>query len=284
MKNNYDVWQTMYESDFSRDKYLYHYTNFSKAFLILDGQNLKFSKISLANDTLEAKPKINFEKRLDAITFSKIRDYFSSANNDYLQLLCFSQDAELNYEVCPTERMIYSDYSGRGFALPRMWAQYADNNNGVCFVFDKKKLINIIKESLWGCLIHYDKVHYITHYKPYEGDMNDIVNYIKKVSVKNNITSNIKHIDFLNNYKDFVKYNYFTKLDDWKSENEFRFLAYGDEDHYVPNIFEAIVGIVIGENTSDTNMRIIKFFCDEHFDIVKISFNCDGCILKNIYE
>ena len=33
-----------------------------------------------------------------------------------------------------SEKIKYNDYTGRGFSLPRMWAQYANNNDGVCFV------------------------------------------------------------------------------------------------------------------------------------------------------
>ena len=34
------------------------------------------------------------------------------------------------------------------FYLPRMWAQYGENHKGVCFIFDKAKLIKKITKEL----------------------------------------------------------------------------------------------------------------------------------------
>lgn len=284
MRQNFDVWYTVYEEDFKSDKYLYHYTDFSKAFLILDGQKLKFSKLNLANDTMEAKPKINFSKQIDYITFSKVLAHFSYTNNNFLQLLCFTQDSSAKKAIKESERIMYSDYSGRGFARPRMWAQYANNNNGVCFVFDKSKLISLIKTNLKSGLIHNGEVGYSDHFTPSNYEMNDVIEHVNFLSDKSDLVQNINDVEFLKKYKNFVEYNYFSKLDDWIGEKEFRFLAYGDKDYYIPNIFDALVGIVIGESANATDARIINMLCDQRCDIMKISFTCEGCILKNFYE
>lgn len=283
MDYHFEAWQTMYEKDFDKDKFLYHYTNVSKAFKILHGKQLKFSKLNLMNDTLEAKPKLSFDKHIDSTTFQKIVCHFGYTNNHYLQLLCMSKDSRIEMSA-PNERTLYSDYSGRGFALPRMWAQYADNNNGVCFIFDKSKLISIIKDTLGAELIRMGNVDYVSHFEPINIDLASVLDHVKRSGSKSEIVRNIKEVDFLKKYENFVQYNYFSKLDDWKGENEYRFLAYGDEDNYIPDVFEAIAGIVVGEFIEDSNLRIIELLSENQFEIMKISFNCDGCMLTNIDE
>ena len=279
----FEVWKTMYEKDFNRNQFLYHYTNVSKAFKILYGKKLKFSKLNLMNDTLEAKPKLSFDKHVDSTTFQKIVQHFGYTNNNYLQLLCMSEDSNVEMKA-DNDRIKFSDYSGRGFALPRMWAQYADNNNGVCFIFDKSKLTSVIKKALGAELIGMGKVDYISHFKSFDIDLISVVEHVKKLGTKSELVRNINEVDFLKKYENFVRYNYFSKLDDWKGENEFRFLAYGDQDNYIDNIFESIAGVVVGESIEDSNLKIIELLCENQFEIMKISFNCDGCILTNIDE
>lgn len=283
MEDRFDVWQTMYEEDFEKNKFLYHYTNVSKAFKILYGKQLKFSKLNLMNDTLEAKPKLSFDKHIDSTTFQKIIHHFGYTNNHYLQLLCMSKDSTTTMTAL-NDRTLYSDYSGRGFALPRMWAQYADNNNGVCFIFDKLKLIKIIKDTLGVELIRKGNVNYVSHFKPLNIDITSVLEHVKKSGSKSDIVRNINELDFLKKYQNFVQYNYFSKLDDWKGENEYRFLAYGDQDNYIPNIFQAIAGIVVGESIETSNLKIIELLSENQFEIMKISFNCNGCMLTNINE
>lgn len=124
------AWFTVFDEEFDSDKYLYHYTEFSKAFKILDGNCLKFSKINRTNDTLESKLKICFDKTndngFDYFQLSNLVQLFHEICSYNLQLLCFSMDKKCkNNNV--DELTKYSDYSGRGFAMPRMWAQYSNN-------------------------------------------------------------------------------------------------------------------------------------------------------------
>lgn len=53
----------------------------------------------------------------------------------------------------------------------------------------------------------------------------------------------------------YIVYNYFTKLDDWSSENEFRYITFSDSsiegDVEISSISSALCGIVIGERMGD---------------------------------
>ena len=92
------------------------------------------------NDTVEAKVKINFTGN-DVKDFTKkqqkINRYMQSFT-EYMQLLCFCKDHEKKEPIYDKDNdMYFVDMMGRGFSLPRMWAQYADNNKGVCLIIDK---------------------------------------------------------------------------------------------------------------------------------------------------
>lgn len=94
----------------------------------------------------------------------------------------------------------------------------------------------------------------------------------------------MQFVSFLKKNENFTKHNYFTKLKDWENENEFRILAYGDDDFYIPQIKEAIVGIVIGEQIKSNNEKIINIFCKNICEVKKINFTYNGCMLDNIYN
>ena len=162
MKEN--LWKTIFISDFDNNKYLYHYTNVDKALKILTSNSLRFSRIDYTNDTSESKLKINFEKpdfnveseikEFDKKT-EKILDFFNR-KNPLIRLLCFSMDVKYSKADIQsiynkqhlTSKDKYYNVLGRGFALPRMWAQYASDNKGVCLIIDKEKLLDKVDKQL----------------------------------------------------------------------------------------------------------------------------------------
>lgn len=281
MKNQHFVWLTLFDEQlFNPRKYLYHYTDINKATKIIYNGSLKFSKISNTNDTLESKPRIGDDKK-----YSNCIEQFKELNRNYVQLLCFSMDSivdlkKIKFEV--TDKIRYTDFSGRGFALPRMWAQYANNNSGVCLIFDRKLLTDLIENQLGTNFIVGESIKYISQFDEYpfatqrEQIIANLLNDVKNLKSKP-ITSH-----FLKTHLEFIKYNYFSKLDDWAAEKEFRFLAYGKKEYFINNILDSLVGVVIGEKTEDSDLEILKFLVDEYSDIKRISFTFNGCKLVNI--
>lgn len=89
-------------------------------------------------------------------------------------------------------------------------------------------------------------------------------------------------LDFLRSNLDFVKYNYFCKLDDWSGENEYRFFSYGESDYFIKDITDALIGIVVGENIEPANENIIKILCNNVCEVKKITFTYKGCQLTHI--
>ena len=128
--NDYLVWSPLYKVD--RTKYLYHYTSVEKAFKILYYKTLQFANITTTNDIFEQKPKLSFDET-DLNTFDMVRTiqkYFLKEQNR-VRILCFSQDYEKDINMDNLSRdQRRANVIGRGFALPRMWAQYSSNNEG----------------------------------------------------------------------------------------------------------------------------------------------------------
>lgn len=281
MKFDNKVWLTLYQDEFQRDEYLYHYTSVEKATTILNGNSLRFSKITTMNDTLEAKPKMSL---IDISADNNLKEIFkqiNEINQKFIQLLCFVKDTNIEKHA-DKQLTCLSDYSGRGFALPRMWAQYAHNNDGVCFIFNKRKLLNIIHKEIKTNLIYEGDIKYVSQYTALNFNYEESFNSL--FGQKGEFNKTFAFANFLKENQSYTQYNYFYKLDDWSNENEFRILACGDENIFVNDIVQALVGIIIGEQIKPVDEKIIKYFCQDICEIKKIDFSYNGCALTNIYN
>ncbi len=264
---DYDIWKALYVDEFNHKKYLYHYTSADSATKILHTNSLLFGKISKTNDTTESKVRIsfdppstadkNYQKKCDSIS-----NYLTS-NKDIFQLMCLSTDTKLTpaerrkYLLKITSNDKYYDVSGRGFALPRMWAQYAHNHEGVCFVLNREKLIQMIKDNF--SFYRADYVKYSNICDRYHFDNQKINSLYQKISTSTN--GNLPLLSQVND-NDFLLYNFYNKSSDWENEHEYRVIIYVDptnaERVKIPKITDAIEGIVIGERMDLTTQDIIR--------------------------
>ncbi len=305
------MWYTWYDRKFDAKKYLYHYTSINAALKILDSEKLRFSMISRANDTIESKPKIEFpyddsdsdiEEKI-----STVKDHIQNINKYHIALLCFSKDAPKSKnnagkeksQTSIDENQYYTDLSGRGFALPRMWAQYAEDNCGVCLMFNREKLLSEVNKQLSGFFIEAMDVTYKKNFEcvKLDKELFDSI-YLQLSQDKSILVMNSFLKDKAN--RDFVIYNYFTKSMDWKNENEFRILMCFDKSanakfYYLNHIFDFLEGIIIGENTSETDENLISLLADASnhsqnkekvtltskskkvIPVKKLYFDLDGC-------
>ncbi|MBP1562122.1 MAG: DUF2971 domain-containing protein [Oscillospiraceae bacterium] len=260
-----------------QEKYLYHYTSFENALKILYHNTLKFSKLSASNDSFERKPKVKLDckdLKLHQI-YSYIHDGLEKIRCN-IRILCFSTDADydkiksqyVEMNSLFSKDMIRENVLGRGFALPRMWAQYADNNHGVCLVFDKKKIEDCIKK----CQINFygQNVEYKAYYQPIIITENQLDQIIKGINTNPlDFVKQISTSDF-----NYIVYNYFTKLDDWSSENEFRYITFSDSsiegDVEISSISSALCGIVIGERMGDVEKYILELLLADGFNELQL--------------
>ncbi len=288
-----NVWRTLFTSNFDCGQYLYHYTSIEKAIKIIYSKQLWFSSINNTNDTTEAKLRIKFKKvnsnkniTPDERTLA-VTNYLSQ-RSDSIRILCFSQDADLTEKELNQaiklhynhEKDKYFDISGRGFALPRMWAQYASNHEGVCFIINKKifdqKLSSLVflKESI----VHYK--NFFTCHEIDETQLNCLYNRITQHS--NGLLS---FLDLLYNDKHFIEYNYFEKQKDWENEREYRYIALVDRSILNPNIqinglFDFVQGIVIGEKIDPAYENVIRKSVESRCEVKKIHFDTNMCYVS----
>lgn len=269
--DNHKIWAPIEKVE--QGKYLYYYTTYNDAVKILFYDTLKFSKLNSSNDAFEQKPKVKFDSKDLALQkmFTQIHDGFEKIR-DNIRILCFSTDAvfekiqkqyqEMNLLL--SKDLIRENVMGRGFALPRMWAQYANKNHGVCFVFDKKKLEDRFKKS--RIVFNSEYVDYVAYYKPFE-ITEEQLDYIQN-GINIDPSYYVKQITSIDSK--YIKYNYFTKLEDWSSENEYRYITFidrvVDDVVEVSSISSALCGLVIGERMCDVEKHMISLLLEDSFD------------------
>lgn len=276
------TWLTLFDPEYSSDLFLYHYTSFKNACKILYSNSLKFSSLSNTNDTNESKAKIIAKEIRDKNIIKDAVLSFERINKSRMRLLCFSQDnsGEKEKHLLKMSTNCFDDYTGRGFALPRMWAQYANNHSGVCFIIDTDKLNHVItrNRTLLPKIIIRDRVKYTNHFAAFEIKHSEL-EYVQRLFSSND---SILHYDYLKNTPSFLEYNYFQKNIDWQQENEYRILAYSTDELYLNGFSEYCVGMVVGEMTDECEMKILNSLTDNRFLIYQIKFELGECRLKKI--
>jgi hypothetical protein len=231
--------------DLDTSKCFFHYTTRDAAFGdIVPRRRLRFSSYGRMCDPLENQPwqwigewsvSPQHDPRLGENKFMdfnrRARDVFRLA-----QLLALTKDAD-NYGAEA------ADFA-KGWARARMWEQYSENHGGVCLVFDKERLTELLVRDVAKQLGH----------PPYHG----AVEYSERGS---RAYLNL-HVDDLPETVEpeyvntFIEANkgplFFEKVIDWQSEHEYRFVTTAPPE--VPlyaEIGDALVGVVAGERFPD---------------------------------
>ena len=146
--DDFRIWLPL--DDVEKGRYLYHYTTYSAAIKILFYQTLRFSRLCRTNDAFEQRPKIKcYNDEIELAKMFRLTKKLFQRQQDNIRLLCFSMDPDIDdfrneYQEMKqylSKDQIRQNVNGRGFALPRMWAQYAGNNTGICLVFDNSTAI-----------------------------------------------------------------------------------------------------------------------------------------------
>lgn len=276
------------------NQYLYHYTTMEKAYNILCSNELWFSDLTSTNDVFEQKVKISFKniKKLHSeknecieykATIAKINEVrkYMDRSRASIKLLCFSRDvkfSDLNDQAAYTtlQESLTNDLRainviGRGFSLPRMWAQYASDNKGVCFILNKNKILRKVKRL--GHSFMSGNVEYYPLYSPYRMPVDEFNKTYELITTQ--YDDAIKTM--LKDDYQYLRYDLFSKLSDWSSENEYRIILTnntGEKTVKLKNIREAIEGIVFGANTDDANTTIINLLGEKfELDIRKIVYD-----------
>src|SRR5262245_20057369 len=129
---------------------LCHYTAREKALeKILESKKIRLGQFAFTNDPRESKEWIAPTATWSNETIFEHVDYQYEVNRirkEEWLVLCMAchNNPNLNFYGNITEEYDHIKY---GFSHSRMWSQYADNYQGVCFVFDGRKLDKEIRKS-----------------------------------------------------------------------------------------------------------------------------------------
>ncbi len=223
------------------NKYLYHYTSLSTGMEhILNNGTLRLSPFSKVNDPKESKERfivIRYSSVMRPFSENeKIRNRANKILMNCSKAICFSCDNTRLNTISKDEKIFY-----RGYCKPRMWAQYGENHRGMCLVFDKKKLINSVKNYTIGKgNLFSGKVQYKNNSKEMDA-FNFDYSLIDKFGLEDYL--------FRFHFDKYKKEVFFSKLLDWRDEQEFRIVLVNNEDGYLDVPFQdSLASICIGAN------------------------------------
>jgi hypothetical protein len=223
---------------------VYHYTKASTAIKhILPSGTIQLGSYATTNDPKETRNwsfgvRSTSDLDLGKYKMDELSRKLSSLLKEKTQVCCFSQDKP------PLSGIQLSDILHRGYAKPRMWAQYAENHRGVCMVFNRDRLLQKIiqqtsnKAVIAGEVIYDDEpVIHGTHLHEY------MINADLLESL--GIEAYAQH-----HLKEYVQPLFFRKLKDWQDEREWRVIAFTSSNQPIQIKYgDALVGIVHGEST-----------------------------------
>lgn len=233
-------------------KCVFHYTKLTAAVdFILPSMTLLMSSLALLNDPREAKSwPFKFYARslrsdFDPHLFQAATDFVTLRS----QVLCFASDG-------PDDA---GDLLKRGFARPRMWAQYADNHKGVCLAFDIEELNDTIQASV-ASPVFSGPVEYVeSSWGHPEGDHPYGVVYLEDVH----------HLGLDAMLKPMVRAShnefFFQKHIDWRDEEEYRWVAFSEDGvRLAIPAMPALRAVFVGADCSDTTIERIVELCRPH--------------------
>ena len=252
------------------DRFLYHYTSAETAAgYVFRDRSLKLGSFLCMNDPKENKDfrfwtaAARHDRLLDS-GVEGLPSKFSRALKAMTRVACFCTDSR------PLTGETLRDISSRGFAKPRMWAEYGKKHTGVCLVFDSKRLAEQIMAGAPGCeAVCGGKVNYTN--RLFGNSMED-----------RHYCIDVEHLDRVGfdsavglHARQFRHRLFFEKMTDWRDEQEFRWvvLSRAEGDLHI-DYSDSLVGVMIGERTSDveTILRLLPL----NVEVIKLGW-INGC-------
>jgi hypothetical protein len=222
-----------WEKLFNSEDAICHYTSIENGMDILSSGKIKLSPFKDANDPFEFLDKPFIGNQGDINIHMDSRSVGSFHINDDIKhrvkflSFCTNYDSKVICGETGSERTEKSIY--KCYGKPRMWAQYGRNHSGLCLIFSKKKLEELIanKNIVSGFTVYYESE--INDYPPLDLRKSYHIEYVSEY-----ISNNIQSI-------------FYKKTADFVDENEYRIVTYCDsgEDVTLP-IKDIIIGVIRG--------------------------------------
>lgn len=212
--------------------FFFHYTKWEAALEIIVSRSLRLSPYHRMGDPSESQQPARvpagafpFATRLSEIkpTPEAVTDQVDAlyANS---KLLSFTTDESVSSCCCQSQATTdeVSEAWTKGWARPAMWQHYAASHRGVCCVFTRERLCEVGLEQLredcpdaWAAPVEYLPPSHMHHGS---GTIDVRCGQSAQALVQQHFAE----------YRD----RFFTKIDDWEHEHEFRFLLPSTEDGY----------------------------------------------------
>ena len=228
---------------------LLHFTSLSRLIEdILPQKNLYMGLFSDTNDPYENQ-LFQFDPENWTYPDNDIHKYFELKTQlnhivrENARMICFS------FDEAPTWLSVY------GYRSSTMWAHYGDKHKGVCVVLDRNKFVkeNRARIDLLG------KVKYTKELKKPEINLASI-NVITEKTVQN-VVRELRQVIF------------FSKLKDWRYENEYRVVNYKNPTVEFCSIKDSLVGIILGMRVNDNYLPTILRLVNKNVTISKAIFH-----------
>jgi len=146
----------------------------------------------------------------------------------------------------------------RGFAHPRLWEQYGGAHRGVCICFNRDALRKAMTDSLERRGVG----------KPFYGDVSYRDGPISPEALElrlHDVQVDAEVQDVLDTH--IRKHHhelFFTKLLDWQTEREFRFvITTNDVDPVDVPIHNTVRAVILGQDVAPTYKPALAALCDE---------------------
>jgi hypothetical protein len=236
---------------------LYHYTSLDTALQhIVPAQKIRLGPFSSMRDPRESADwSISVGGFVgDVDPRDDIRDFwqFNRRVNELksqVKVLSLTEDAAREGDATTIA-------FGRGYAHPRLWEQYADNHRGVCLCFHRELLHRRLRESLepYGSELHCGPVIY----EDREIAPEALYTLVEKLRTEGPIDAASSHL------REHINELFFTKLRDWETEREYRFVIQTNEpDPIIARVSTSLRAVILGADPGSRYYEAaLAKFCD----------------------
>jgi hypothetical protein len=239
------------------DETIYHYSKFNTAIeSILWNNNLKLFPIRETHDPMEYRKALGgyYSHANGKEEFSKMPEYDQIGASVQRRIEVLSYDNCIATYFCKNENHYTCNepkfMDALGFLKPRMWAQYGEQNRGICIAFSKSRLLQEIIGNLDEDTFLFSgdvKYHLLKDYRT------------KLHSIDANEASNMGEDAYIKAYMDkWYERLFFWKHYDYKDESEFR-ICLTSKKPPINNfkIDTSILAIILGEKVPEVYKKSI---------------------------
>jgi hypothetical protein len=251
-------------------RWTYHYTSREAAFRhIVPERRLRLSPYSRMRDPLEARDwGFRFSHPPGADPSDEVlRREIDEAYDATVTLRQTAKLLSLGLDARGYEAPFKS--FGSGLARPRMWEQYGERHHGVCLVFDRERLHSVLTQQLQdaGSRFYCGGVRYTK--AGIAGEVAALtldVDLIRRHGLDETLA---RHMDR------FHKALFLTKLLDWKSEHEYRYIVLTDptKPYEFANYGDALRAIFLGHMYPEPEESIARSLAgSEGLDLYRLEW------------